>query len=39
MVEVNHMSNTKPNVMVLGTLGTGKSSVMNRLGGAHRDIF
>ena len=30
---------SKPNVIVLGTLGTGKSTLMNRLGGAERDQF
>ena len=29
----------KANVMVLGTLGIGKSTVMNRLAGASEDVF
>ena len=38
MVE-NTTNTTKPNIMVLGTLGTGKSTLMNRLHGGDTNVF
>ena len=29
----------KPNVMVMGTLGTGKSTLLNRMSGQEEDVF
>ena len=34
-----YSSSSKPTIMVLGTLGTGKSTLMNRLSGSSTETF